>query len=309
MPGTWQSDFLQVVQTYRTLADFSNVLNLDSTRNAQAQQCALMMDANNKLCHYPPANWTCSTPDGTFAAGRSNIASRPAIASMPLYFRDSGNAQTMGHRRWFLSNTLQTMGIGSTSGYNCAYVTGGGGSAGKDWVAWPPNGTMPHTAMDFDAVGWTVQSDTIVLAGAIITVIEYPGAITRTMTAPVTLGAGFGSQYAISFAPSGWTSGPGKTYSISVEAGGRCIQSVSYVVNCSSIAAGGSGTSPTSPPTPQPTPNPTTRPPTPLPTTRAPSPQPTTRLPTQQPTKRPTNQPTNRPTKAPTANTNNNKKG
>src|SRR6185503_16280440 len=68
---------LRVLNLYRWLADLPAIGD-DPTRNAKAQECALMMHANMTLSHTPPPDWTCFSADGSEAAGSSNIATGPA---------------------------------------------------------------------------------------------------------------------------------------------------------------------------------------------------------------------------------------
>ena len=44
---------------------------------------------------------------------------------------DSGNATTIGHRRWILSNSLGPIGIGGTDRASCMWTLSGTGRAGK----------------------------------------------------------------------------------------------------------------------------------------------------------------------------------
>ena len=93
------------------------------------------------------------------------------------------------------------------------------GSGSATWTAWPPPGSFPFEAVDpfgydtLDDTGWTVQSDTIDLATAKVT-ITVDGA-----SKPVTLRAlepWYGSAYAIAILPDGWRSQVGKTYTVSI---------------------------------------------------------------------------------------------
>ncbi|HMR74548.1 MAG TPA: hypothetical protein PKD61_05540, partial [Polyangiaceae bacterium] len=179
---------------------------------------ALMMDANKKLSHTPPTSWTCYSASGAGAAGKSNIATTPGVKAVDLYMADPGNATTMGHRRWILNNKLGPIGLGSTSGYSCMHVIGGSGSGGNTWTAFPPPGPVPvklFTAAyaSVDSTGWTIQSETINLGSAQVTITE--GGQNRPVTV-ATLQSGYGSKYAIAIRPQGWTSQAGKTYSVAV---------------------------------------------------------------------------------------------
>ena len=190
----------------------------DSTRNSGAQKCALMMDANNTLSHSPPTSWTCYDATGASTAGKSNIASTPGVEAVDLYMIDPGNETTIGHRRWILSNSLGPIGLGSTSSYSCMWVIGGSGGGSKAWTAWPPPGDFPFEAVSvswssLDSTGWTLQSDSISLSGAKVSITD--GGTDRPVTV-TTLGANYGSSYAIRMLPKGWTAQAGHTYHVSV---------------------------------------------------------------------------------------------
>ena len=89
---------------------------------------------------------------------------------------DNGNATTIGHRRWILSNSLGPIGLGGTDRASCMWTLGGSGRAGKTWMAWPAAGDdsaagdHPSRGSSVDSTGWTIQSDNINLAGAQVTV-------------------------------------------------------------------------------------------------------------------------------------------
>ena len=144
----------------------------------------------------------------------------PAVSSVDLYMTDPGNPTTIGHRRWLLSNSLGPIGIGGTDRSSCLWTLTGTGKAGKPWMAWPPAGIVPVQAVfagdtkgGADTTGWTVESDSINLANAQVTV-TLDGA-NMPVTVAQLLG-GYGSKYAISFIPMGWTTQPDKTYSVAI---------------------------------------------------------------------------------------------
>lgn len=161
-----RANALKLINTYRFIADLPPVVT-SATRDQSAQQCALMMDAANARSHTPDAGAPCYTSSGASAAGSSNISSGQAVRSIDMYMSDFGNATTMGHRRWFLSNQLGPVGIGGTTGGSCHWVIGGSGTATKRFMAWPPSGPVPLTAIaiptvgatnSIDRTGWTVQT-------------------------------------------------------------------------------------------------------------------------------------------------------
>lgn len=231
---TAAANALRILNLYRFIADLPAV-TLDATKSQAAQECALMMDANNMLSHTPPMTWACYTQNGATAAGRSNISTGRAVVSIDMYMSDYGNATTIGHRRWFLSNGLGPVGIGGTTGASCHHVIGGTGTANKPWMAWPPPGPVPLEAIaipgqpSIDNTGWTVQSSSSAynVTNATVTVTDN-GTDKPVMT--TTLGQNYGSTYAIRFNPLGWTTQAGHSYQVSVM-GPSLTTPISYTVD------------------------------------------------------------------------------
>jgi hypothetical protein len=211
---------LRLYNLYRWLADLPAVTT-DPERNRLAQACALMMEANDDLSHDPPMDWECYSDDGAEGAGSGNISSGSSVSSVDLYMVDPGNATTLGHRRWILSNSLGPIGIGSTgNGASCMQNLRGTGRAGKAWLAFPSPGVFPFQGMrpsgrgqTVDQTGWSIQSDSIALANATVTVtsdgVDQPVTVTQ-------LENNYGARYALRFNPNGWTTQAGRTYSVSV---------------------------------------------------------------------------------------------
>jgi hypothetical protein len=222
MSAQGRANALKILNTYRFISGLPDVTT-DPVRNQKSQACALIMDANNDLNHFPPSNWLYNTDGGYEAAGKSNISSGQAVRSIDLYMSDfgAGNAASLGHRRWFLSNQLGPVGIGSTTGGSCHWVIGGTGNAGKSWQAYPPPGPIPLQAIaipgttSVDSTGWSIQAynSAFSLTGATVTVTD------NGVNAPVTvtqLLANYGSLSALRFNPQGWTSQAGHTYDVTV---------------------------------------------------------------------------------------------
>jgi len=208
---------LRLINLYRWLSDLPEVAH-DATRNAKAQECALMMHANNSLSHSPPMGWDCWNSDGSEAAGKSNIATTPGVRAVDLYMADPGNETTIGHRRWILNNGLGPVGLGSTDGYSCMWVIGGNGDGDRDWTAFPSDGVWPIEAMsasfaDVDDTGWTIQSQDINLEESTVSVKEDGADVPVSVE---VLQRNFGSRYAIKLTPQGWQSQAGSTYEVSV---------------------------------------------------------------------------------------------
>jgi hypothetical protein len=115
------------------------------------------------------------------------------------------------------------------------WVLGGSGNAGASWTAWPAPGVFPLEAIapswwsSVDTTGWTVQSDSISLAGAQVTVTA------NSQNKPVqvtSLSSGYGSTYAIRFTPQGWTTQAGTTYHVEVTGIAAPISYDVQVVTC-----------------------------------------------------------------------------
>jgi len=230
-PG--RANALKLVNLYRFIAGLPPV-DHDGTRDDKAQQCALMMHANGQLSHSPPPSWTCYLSDGAQAAGNSNIATTPGVAAVDLYMADPGNPATMGHRRWVLSNGLGPIGLGSTSSYSCMWVLGGTASGGNTWTAWPSAGVFPVEAVNasfqsIDQTGWTLQSDTVKLSGAKVTITDAGNDRPVTVSG---LSGGYGSSYAIRMLPQGWTTTAGHTYQVEVTSISQPISYSVQVVVC-----------------------------------------------------------------------------
>jgi hypothetical protein len=115
------------------------------------------------------------------------------------------------------------------------WTLNGTGRAGKQWMAWPAAGTIPlqaivySTSRSIDTTGWSLQSDSINLAGAQVAVtvdgVDQPVTVTQ-------LEANYGSRFAIRFNPDGWTTQAGRTYAVSVTGIPTPISYSVQVVDC-----------------------------------------------------------------------------
>lgn len=209
---------LRQVNLMRWLAWLDDDVEEDASRRSGAQACALISHANGGLSHNPPPSSRCYSADGAREAGASNLSPTPGVEAIDLYMSDPGNETTLGHRRWILSDSLETVGLGSTSGYSCLGVIGGFASGSSDWTAWPAPGPFPIQAINVswssvDDNGWSLQSDRLNLGRAEITVLE--DGVERPVRVTSLLG-GYGSAYAISIIPDGWRSRAGSTYTVEV---------------------------------------------------------------------------------------------
>lgn len=231
--ATGRTNALRVLNLYRWLADLP-AIELDEGRNELGQACALMMHANGQLSHMPPMSWTCYSGDGAMAAGNSNIASTAAVAAIDLYMVDPGNPETLGHRRWILSNSIGPTGIGSTDAFSCLWTLGGSGTANAPWTAYPSPGVYPIGAASLsftslDETGWSIQSDSIDLAPA---QVEITADGTPQPVTVHVLQSGYGSNSAISMIPMGWQITAGVRYHVEVTGTSTAIAYDVDVVDC-----------------------------------------------------------------------------
>ncbi len=227
---------IALLNFYRDLAGLDPVIG-DPQLDAYCQDCALAMHANGYLNHYPPADWACLTDEGASAAGSSNLAWSPALGAIDAYMVDYGNASTMGHRRWLLSPSLSTVGIGGTSQASCMWVVHWASDGGVPWVAWPPPGEFPIEAdgrwtfgsgsLTVDHHGWTFSSSSIGLSGAVVTVTvdgedrpvrPWNCAEDEPDCTMSLLASNYGAGATISFLPVGWGLEADTTYRVRVEA-------------------------------------------------------------------------------------------
>lgn len=228
MPNA-RANALKLINLYRFLADLPAVTT-SSVRDTGAQSCALMMTANNATNFSPPSSWACYAADGATAASQSSMCSGTnAVRCVDLQMNDFGStsSNSLGGRRWYLSNSLGPIGIGSTLSHSCQWVIGGTSNAGRAWVAWPPPGPVPLSAIaSVDRTGWSVQGYSANVTNATVTVVDNGQQLPVTVS---NLLAHYGSPSAIKFVPNGWVTQAGHTYEVTV-AGGGLTAPISYAV-------------------------------------------------------------------------------
>ena len=139
-----------------------------------AQECALVMHANEQLSHEPAPNWSCWSPEIPDIAAFSLLATVPGVTAIRGYLVDPGNEETLGHRRWLLSTWVSDFGFGSTSRYSCVHLATYDLDDITTWTAWPPPGDVPRGMLEsygytVDEVGWSIQSDVYALEDARVT--------------------------------------------------------------------------------------------------------------------------------------------
>lgn len=221
----------------RWLAGQPDAVTTSPDLDGAAQQCALLLEASESLSHSPSPSAECYTSRAAEAAAASVLASAPAVAAVDLFFLDIGHEDSLGHRRWLLSNTLGRTGIGSTATHSCIWVVDDSGQSEQTWTAWPPPGPFPVDAFRPSSVrdaslsdtGWHVQSDTHNLSSAQVWMSRNGEAASIDVW---PLAPGFGSRSAVGFAPRGWAPEAGDVLRVHVVGGGLNERYQIDVVDC-----------------------------------------------------------------------------
>jgi hypothetical protein len=139
-----QTRTLQRINYFRHLVGLLNAIALDSVKNMQCQEAALMMDANNDIDHSPPTSWSCYSVDGAEAAGSSNLAYGAHSSSAITLFMDDEGTPNLGHRRWILQQRKSIFGHGSTPSTSVLYAFDYSGTNPKlPFIAYPSPGFFP----------------------------------------------------------------------------------------------------------------------------------------------------------------------
>jgi uncharacterized protein YkwD len=186
--STVQNATLTAVNFYRNLVGLPSV-TFDASLSAQAQQAALMMDAQGALSHAPTAGWKCYTTPGASAAGKSDlylgVTGPSAIAG---YMVDPGSSNgEAGHRRWILYPPATKMGSGSTTRANALYVIDQGSwsmpKSVPQYVAWPPAGYLPSPLEPGGRWSLSATDSTVSFANATVSVTKNGVALPVTQNA------------------------------------------------------------------------------------------------------------------------------
>lgn len=230
---TGRESALELLNYYRELAGLPAVTHR-ADLDDRAQGCALLMDANDRLSHEPPRGWDCWTRQAADDAGLSNLSGGPGVRSIDAYLVDPGNEKTLGHRRWLLSGALGPIGLGGTDDASCMLVGESQGTAEPPFVAWPPPGRVPLPALDpiwesLDSTGWSIQSESIDLDGAEVSVREGDEELPVKVK---KLAHDLGSWRAIRIVPQGWSARGGASYGVSVRGLDEPIEYTVDVVAC-----------------------------------------------------------------------------
>lgn len=149
--------------------------------NDWCQQAALMMEANDKIDHYPARNWRCYTSEGAEAA-KYGLLTKGVNTSVAVtaFFADNKN-KTLGNRRWLMYPNAKEYGHGSTTNFSCIWALDDSGSTDsavyrEQYVAWPNEGYLP-VMMAFDQWSFSLYRD---LKGAKVTMTSNGQAVKLT---------------------------------------------------------------------------------------------------------------------------------
>ena len=167
---------LNLLNQVRYIAGLNADVMLDSTKSEYAAAGTLLNHLNNMLSHYPerPDVLSDSAYDDLYDMGYTGSSSsnigwgyrnlNQAIIHGWLADDDSSNIDRVGHRRWFLSPSMTTVGFGATGVYSAAYVFGSFWSRNLNkYVAWPAQ-EMPLDYFSADypwsvSLGYSVASE------------------------------------------------------------------------------------------------------------------------------------------------------
>lgn len=210
VPGTtgaaFKTSVLRRVNYYRALAGMRADISMSSEKDAKCQQAALMMSKRSSLSHTPTADWSCYSPGGAEAAGKSNLSlGSYGPDAIDRYIFDAGsNNRPVGHRRWILYPRATEMGTGDVPGTtgvfsaNALWVIGNFAAPGPArFVSWPNAGYSPFPVMP---LRWSLSYPGAVFSSANVS-MEIAGVV---VAAPVVSRSGTGiGDNTIVWEPSG----------------------------------------------------------------------------------------------------------
>ena len=160
VPGTNSTTFIEGVlrriNWVRAMAGVPAAITFNSTYNADDQEMALMISANNTLNHNPPPSYTCYTTNGASVAGSDQAIGVDGADAITDFIWDfGGNNSEVGHRRWILLPQTLVMGtgdipaMGTNSAANATWVFDSSINdprppTRQPYVSWPPEGYVPY---------------------------------------------------------------------------------------------------------------------------------------------------------------------
>lgn len=240
MPEDGLTDAVRYLNLYRWLNGL-NPVGLDDSEDMLAgqQECALIQLAMRGLSHRPPPSAPCYTERGAQHAA-SNLfigGTSTAAESVDGFMQDRGdNNAAVGHRRHFLNDRLDTVGVGAAAegglSTSCFWVFDtDGAQSGRPFAAYPNPGFAPIAQVGRwcgdgfcgDAnVRWSLQSGDLRTEDVSIEVERLSdGAMLDVRPDPGNGGSlfaqgGFGGSAALVWLPDGWTPEVGQRYRIRV---------------------------------------------------------------------------------------------
>ena len=154
----YYDNMLERLKFFRRMIGVSDDVIFTEKYNQQAQDAALIMNANSLLHHHPKKTYSCYSESGYKGASHGNLyAGRWSSDCIDGYINDSG-VKGVGHRRWIFhpfnthfgtGSTLGKTSYGSVYGYNCLVViTDEGNLNSKNFykthpITWPTSGYFP----------------------------------------------------------------------------------------------------------------------------------------------------------------------
>ena len=162
---------LDTLNVLRQLAGLKTVSE-DENLNLIAQHGAVLSAARGEISHTPEqiADMTDAFyAIATEAAAHCNLAlfnwnePRLIARAMVFFMQDdtSDNLSDLGHRRWMLSPTMGTAGVGMAldepgRSYIALYVTDDSAPSDYDYIAWPCAGAFPAELMNVETP-WSIS--------------------------------------------------------------------------------------------------------------------------------------------------------
>ncbi len=109
---------LQRINYYRAMSGVGSAITFDPNEDAECQQAALMMAAQNDVSHTPGTDWKFYTPAAAEAAADSNIrldsTGDEGPGAVDRFMAEvEPNNYYVGHRRWFIYPGEGPMGAGA----------------------------------------------------------------------------------------------------------------------------------------------------------------------------------------------------
>jgi uncharacterized protein YkwD len=167
---------IAAINTYRAMAGL-DPLREDKALSSRAAYAALIMEANNRVTHYPAKNSACWTQTGYTESGRSNLTlGAHGAAAVSALMTDTGptNEATVGHRSWLLKPRLGSVGTASSARTNAISVQGGATNqkaANPAAIPWPSAGYFPWQWVR-PYMSWSVSSAGADFSAARVTVTK-----------------------------------------------------------------------------------------------------------------------------------------